>query len=168
MNQEELVKELAKALCRLGDALPQAEIRLVLYPTAEMQFLVSQLYVHILEFSQRALRWYGAGKLRHTVAAIVRPYSLSFKDLVESVKETTRKIKDLALSMSMVEIRQTRIELEAARQEQRSTSQLLMELRRVLEGLFMITIGHLLKAEKSARVSSSAVFRALGHQQENV
>src|SRR5579871_506701 len=117
MNQEELVKELAKALCRLGDALPQAEIRLVLYPTVEMRCLVTQLYVHILEFSQRALKWYSAGKLKHALTAIVRPYSLSFKDLVESMKETTGKIKDLALSMSMAEIRQTRIELEEARRE---------------------------------------------------
>jgi len=138
INHEELVKELAKALCRLGDALPQAEMRLVLYPTEGMRYLVEQLYVGILEFCQRALKWYSAGRLKHALSAIVRPYTLTFQDLVENIKEVTRKTKYLALSMSMVEIRQARIELEQARREQQTTSQLIMELKRALEGLYIV------------------------------
>jgi hypothetical protein len=135
MNQEELIKELAKALCRIGDALPQAETQVVLYPTCEMQALIINLHLMVFKFAQRALDWYNEGRLKHAVSAIVRPYSLRFQDLVERIIEITRQIKDVASSMNMVELRRTRIELEEARRELQETKELAMEMRRALEGL---------------------------------
>ncbi|XTI82906.1 hypothetical protein V2W45_1464303 [Cenococcum geophilum] len=133
MNHEELIKELAKALCRIADALPQAELQVFLYPTNNIRQLVVTLYTQIVKFVQRAATWYSGGKAKHFVTAFTRPYNLRFKDLVEEITETSGKIDRLALSMAMAELRVIRTELEEARIEQRSTHSVTLEVRKTLE-----------------------------------
>jgi hypothetical protein len=134
MNQEDLVKELAKALCKIGDALPQAEILLILHPTAMMKELVVTLYMQIIKFARRAVKWYRESPVMHAMKAITHPYSLRFQDTVENIGETSRRIERLALNMSMAELRRTREELAEARREQGATHVVAVETRQKIEG----------------------------------
>jgi hypothetical protein len=134
MNQEELVKELAKALCRVSDILPHTELHLTLHPTPEMKDLVVTLYVQIIKFSRRAMKWFQESKPMHMLKSITHPYSLRFKDVVEDVGETARRIERLALSMSMAELRHTRLELERSRHEQKAIHDITLETSQKLDG----------------------------------
>ncbi|KAI9711291.1 MAG: hypothetical protein M1820_002278 [Bogoriella megaspora] len=69
VNQEELTKELAKALCRIADALPQTERDLLLYPSDDMEDLVATLYAHVTSFAQRAVQWYTESRIKHAVSS---------------------------------------------------------------------------------------------------
>ncbi|KAL9073136.1 MAG: hypothetical protein Q9157_004869 [Trypethelium eluteriae] len=140
VNHEELTKELGKAFCRIADALPQTERDLLLYPSDAMKELVETLYANIIDFAQRAIQWYAEGKVKHAVSALVRPYSLRFKDIVNEVSETSRRIERLAHSMSRTELRQARLELlenrnelQQMRKEHKDTQDVLMEMKLLLE-----------------------------------
>ncbi|KAK8250827.1 hypothetical protein HDK77DRAFT_439436, partial [Phyllosticta capitalensis] len=120
LNQETLIKELAKAMCEVGDALPQAELYLFLYQTDAMMDLAVPLYVRIIAFATRAASWYRQNKLKHALTAIGRPYSLRFQDLVDDITVQVSKINRLAFTMSIVELRETRLELRELRTETKS------------------------------------------------
>ncbi|KAK8174702.1 hypothetical protein BC567DRAFT_95735 [Phyllosticta citribraziliensis] len=111
LNQDTLIKELAKAMCEIADALPQTELYLFLYQTDTMVELATTLYVRIIGFATRAASWYRQKKLKHALSAIGRPYSLRFQDLVDDITVQVAKIHRLAFTMSIVELRETRLEL---------------------------------------------------------
>jgi hypothetical protein len=127
MNREELVKQLAKALCRIGDALPQAELQLLLFPTQVMKDLVASLYLQMIKFTRRAMKWYKESRLKHAITSLTQPFSLRFQDMVESINETSRRLERMALSLSMAELRQTRLELENTRRDQRAMHEVMLE-----------------------------------------
>lgn len=56
-------------------------------------------------FVQDAVRWYKMGKVKHSISAITKPYSLSFKDIVEEVAEASRNVDKEASAASKAEIR---------------------------------------------------------------
>ncbi|KAF2736243.1 hypothetical protein EJ04DRAFT_598270, partial [Polyplosphaeria fusca] len=133
MNHEELVKELAKALCRIGDALPQAEFHLLLYPTTTMTNLIATLYVNIIKFSRRAMKWFSENRALHLIKSITHPYSLRFQDMVENIQETSQRIQSLALNLSLGELRKTRLELESSRRDQQSIHAIASETKAKLD-----------------------------------
>ena len=133
MNHEALIKELAKALCRVSDALPQVEQELLLFPSERMSSLVTELFTKIIQFADEAIRWYGEGGLKHAVGSILNPYSLRFKDTVDDILDISARVEKAALSASMAELRQTRMELEALRDVHRETRELALEMRKTLE-----------------------------------
>ncbi|KAK5657159.1 hypothetical protein OQA88_3216 [Cercophora sp. LCS_1] len=149
-NHETLIKELSKALCRMCEAVRHVELKLLLYPTKEMQGQVEALYVHLVKFGIRAIKWYREPRLLHAVTSITRPYALRFKDLVDDIHDTIRQIDRLALSMSQAELRrillklddnrsaneaeqrQIRLELEATRKELQATRAVNAETSRLM------------------------------------
>jgi len=118
----------------MADALPNAELRNVLYPTEPMKQAVAVLYSQILEILQRAAEWYRGGKIKHLLGSIARPWSLHFSDLVDDISVTARKVDELAIGASMAEQRDMHLEQQEMRLEQRKTHALLEELKRVTEG----------------------------------
>ncbi|TVY56795.1 hypothetical protein LSUE1_G009196, partial [Lachnellula suecica] len=110
INHEELVKNLAKGLCQIADALPRIELKSIRYPTEHMKDAVAFLYAQILKFLQRAAHWYAEGKLKHMVSAIVRLYQIRFKDLVEDIADCARKVDQLAVASNMAELRGMHLE----------------------------------------------------------
>ncbi|KAF2112710.1 hypothetical protein BDV96DRAFT_156385 [Lophiotrema nucula] len=148
MNHEELIKELAKALCRIGDALPQAEILLMLHPTAVMKELVMTLYIQIIKFARRAWKWFRESPMVHALKAITHPYTLRFKDTVESISETSRRIERLALTLSMAELRKTREELADARREQSAIHEVTVETRQKIDAYHNIQFAGLLDTNR--------------------
>ncbi|EQB44440.1 hypothetical protein CGLO_16817 [Colletotrichum gloeosporioides Cg-14] len=92
LNHEELLVEVSKAVSRIGDVLPRAELHLLLYPTPRMQETVAHLYSKILEFSVMAIRFYKKGKLSHAIASVVKPFSLTFKPIIEEIRESSLRV----------------------------------------------------------------------------
>lgn len=133
MNHEDLTKELAKALCRIGDVLPQAELALLVYPTVSMKELVTTLYVQIIKFVRRARKWYNECRLKHVISAVARPFSLRFQDMVDNISEISRRVERLALTLSMAELRKTRLELESSRREQKTAHSIALETNQKLD-----------------------------------
>jgi hypothetical protein len=72
LNHEELISRLAEALVLIGDALPRAKLKLELYGTEPMLQAVSQLYAQIMRFSQRAIKWYSEGRIKHLYHSITQ------------------------------------------------------------------------------------------------
>ncbi|KAK8240491.1 hypothetical protein HDK90DRAFT_479884 [Phyllosticta capitalensis] len=131
LNQETLIKELAKAMCEIGDALPQADLYLFLYQTDAMFDLSVTLYARIIAFATRAASWYRQNKFKHALSAFGAPYSLQFQDLVGDITVQVSKINQLALAMSAAELRETRLELRQLRKETKSMRLALDEYHRL-------------------------------------
>ncbi|KAI0551614.1 hypothetical protein F4679DRAFT_132729 [Xylaria curta] len=136
INHEALTKELFKAMTRIADIIKHVQLQSLLYPTDEIIEYTGDLYSHIMSFAIRAVEWYQKGKLAHTFAAFANPFQLKFRDIVDDIYETSRKIDRWAANMSYVEIRrmnqqlnETGKALELAQLERREMYELVAELK---------------------------------------
>ncbi|KAF4872035.1 ATPase family AAA domain-containing protein 3 [Colletotrichum siamense] len=111
LNYEELLVEVSKAVSRIGDVLPRAELHVLLYPTPRMQETVAQLYSKILEFSVMAIRFYKKGKLSHAIASVVKPFSLTFKPIIEEIRQRSLRVDELANALSKAEMRDLHVKI---------------------------------------------------------
>lgn len=109
VNHEELLYKISKAVSRIADVLPRAELHLLLYPTERMQNAVAQLYASIIGFTQSAIKWYKKGVFSKTISAIVNPYDLAFKDVVDDITVCSRRVDELANAAQKAEIRDLHI-----------------------------------------------------------
>ena len=105
MNHEELISTFAKALAEIAHVLPRAKIKLRLYATPVIQDAVTQLFARVIQFVQRAVKWYNASKLKHIYYAIIRPASLTYSDLLEVISKQTQRIDNLASDAAQAEQR---------------------------------------------------------------
>lgn len=123
LNHEDSVSRLSQAFVLIADALPRAKLKLELYGTDAMMEAVAQLYAQIMRFSQRAIIWYTEGKLKHMYHSItqvlnpsllsfdldilkrVKPYSLSYKDIIDDVQACSVRIEQLAADQAQLETR---------------------------------------------------------------
>lgn len=55
----------------IGEVLPRAKLKLELYRTEAMLEAVARLYAQIMRFSQRAIKWYTNGKLKHVYHSVM-------------------------------------------------------------------------------------------------
>lgn len=76
-----------------------------------MQDSVSQVYAKILEFFVLSIQWYKKGKVMHSIASIAKPFSLSFKPIIEEITERSRRVDELASAASKAEIRDLHIKM---------------------------------------------------------
>jgi len=111
-----------------------------------MKGLTITLYAQIITFIQRAVNWYSESKIKHALAAIVRPYQLRFKDLVDDITVQVDRIYRLAFNMSISELRETRLELHEARSEHRA-------MRLAIDGLPRISNVDKAPTDSQPRVS---------------
>ncbi|KAK2779386.1 nacht domain protein [Colletotrichum kahawae] len=116
LNYEELLVEVSKAVSRIADVLPRTELHSLLYSTPRMQETVAQLYAKILEFSIMAIRFYKKGKLSHSIASIVKPFSLTFKPIIEEIRERSIRVDELASALSKAEIRDLHVKINGLSQ----------------------------------------------------
>jgi hypothetical protein len=129
-----MVMELSKALSQIGAVLPRVEMQLGLYGTGEMKVQVELLYAQIIQFYQRALKWYKGGKLKHIFAAFANPYPLQFKDLKDKIEEHSRNIEKQAAVYAQVELRHVTVLAQSNFQSSTSILSLLTELRTMMIG----------------------------------
>ncbi|CUS12299.1 unnamed protein product [Tuber aestivum] len=96
INHETAIKEVAKTLTRISGYLPQADLLSIMYPSDEMRIGVATLYAHIISFLQRATSWYRGGRLSHFFRALWNPFEVSFRELVDDIREQGKRVADLA------------------------------------------------------------------------
>ena len=118
LNHEELISTFAKALAEIADVLPRTEIKLKLYSTNTMQDAVTNLFACVIQFVQRAVKWFTAGRLKHAYHAIIHPASLTYSDLLETISRHGQLIDKLAT--------------DAAQTEQRDIHNMLIEVKQLI------------------------------------
>lgn len=109
-----------------------------------MGALVTELHIKIIEFSERAVRWYTNSKLNHAIKCFVQPYSLRFKDIVDDISEIVTNIEQLSSNMSRRELRQSRLEQQNAHLETQKTNtetrDIALQVKKMLEGMNLFII----------------------------
>jgi len=111
LNSDQLVKQLAKSVCRIAEILPRTEVAVLLYPTARIGIGIAQLYKHILKFAQKAVAWYKKGKVAHALHSIVKPWELQFEDDVTAIQEQSLSIEADANVASRAELRDAHLQI---------------------------------------------------------
>jgi hypothetical protein len=127
VNHEEVLAQVSKALSQIADNLPRLELQAFLYQTSQMRQAVSTVFAHIVKFFQRAIDWYTQGKIRHIASAILNPFELRFKDLVDEIGKASRHVDQLAVAGAQLELRQMH-------SEQNNMRLLLLDLKRIILG----------------------------------
>jgi hypothetical protein len=112
INHEELITEISKTIANIADVLPRADLSSNLYPTQRMKVAVARLYAKVLYFVRDAIKWYKKGKLAHSVSAILKPYDLSFKTVVEDISKASREVDAEAAAACRLEIRTLHLKIQ--------------------------------------------------------
>ncbi|KAI4592676.1 hypothetical protein KJ359_010578 [Pestalotiopsis sp. 9143b] len=134
INHEELLSELARAVTNIANVLPRTKFLCELYPTEEMQNGIANVYAKILDFVLESVKWYKKSKLQHAFSAVVKPYKLSFKDIVDEIAERSRQVDELANAASKAELRDVNLEVGALRREIQQIYGHFQMLNRTLNG----------------------------------
>lgn len=151
MNHEELLVEVSSAVSRVADVLPRTELLSVLYPTERMQEAVARLYAKIIEFAVMTIKWCKQSKLKHTISAIVKPFSLSFKPIIDEMTERSRRVDELANAAFKAEIRDLHANIH--------------ELKDKVNQLTQVMIGELTHQDwTSPQLTRPAAYRSLQDQ----
>lgn len=77
-----------------------------------MKVAVARLYSKILYFIREGIKWYRKGKLAHSVSAILKPYDLSFKGIVEDISNASRQVDEEAAAACRAEIRALHLKVQ--------------------------------------------------------
>jgi hypothetical protein len=104
-NHEESIHQLAKALCQFGDCLPRQELKLILYPSAQMQQTVAKLYTKLIQFMVHAMQWYKKSSARRAIGAIFKPFALDFQEQLSEVNELSKSVDEIANTAAQAELR---------------------------------------------------------------
>lgn len=129
LNHAKLVTELAKAIAKIGDVLPQVKLSAELYPTPTMKNAISRLYAHILLFLQQAMKWYNMSPARKAVSSIFLPFELHYQDTVDEVKLCAQMVNDIAGMANRAELRDVHITIQSLDQQLRQRDSKLLEMQ---------------------------------------
>ncbi|KAI3320473.1 hypothetical protein HD806DRAFT_506518 [Xylariaceae sp. AK1471] len=105
VNHEDLLTRIARAVANVLHVLPRTQLLLELYHTPDMRNCVASLYAKVIRFVSKALKWYNKNKYQHAISAIVHPYNISFKDIIDDIAECSRRVDELANTVNKAEIR---------------------------------------------------------------
>src|SRR2546423_1198690 len=100
-----MVSELSKALTKVGEVLPRAQIDATLYDTPWMRNAIARLYAYIMLFLQKAVKWYTMGSRWRALSSILNPYSSSFKEVVDEIKKSAESVDAIARTSGRAEVR---------------------------------------------------------------
>ncbi|KAL1642212.1 hypothetical protein SLS58_005552 [Diplodia intermedia] len=104
LNHEETTAELAKAVSRIADVLPRVKLQLLTFETRWMKDAAESLYVEVINFLMRSLEWYEANPWKHAWKAFKNPYKLRFEDLQDKIDEKSRRMDEMANTLSHMKI----------------------------------------------------------------
>ncbi|KAF2997547.1 hypothetical protein E8E13_000111 [Curvularia kusanoi] len=116
-NHEESVRQLSKALCQFADCLPRQELKLVLYPSSQMQRAVAKLYAKLINFMIRVMRWYQKSRPKRAIGAVFKPFALDFEEELNEVNELSRSVDEIASAAAQAEIRAVHAKVDEANAE---------------------------------------------------
>ncbi|KAI1333971.1 hypothetical protein F5Y15DRAFT_403337 [Xylariaceae sp. FL0016] len=117
INHEELLAEVARAITNIANVLPRTNLVCELYPTKEMQSGLADVYAKIIEFVLETVKWYNKTKLQHAIAAVVNPYKLRFKAIVDEIAERSIRIDELANTAVKAELRDVHLKVSTLYEE---------------------------------------------------
>jgi hypothetical protein len=117
VNHEESVHQLAKALYRFTDSLPRHELKLILYPSVQMQQAVAKLYARLIDFMVHALQWYQKSRAKRAIGAIFSPFALDFQDRLTEVNELSKTVDEIATTAAQAELRDVHATIEDVNKE---------------------------------------------------
>jgi len=112
-----MVKSLAKSCTCIAEALPRADLSLILYPTMAMRDAVARLYAVIMRFITRSVRWYQQSRIKHILTSITSPWSLDYEPELREVEQHARSIDKLAQSSSQAELREAHFQIHQLRSD---------------------------------------------------
>jgi hypothetical protein len=127
-NNDEMIRQFAKACAYIADVLPRTELTLILYPTERIKEAVAHLYTKILGFVVHAVKWYRQGKLAHAWAAFAKPWSVTFKDHVEDIGDQAKRVNELSSTAAKAELRDAHLEIMETRKELQITQKQIQAL----------------------------------------
>jgi hypothetical protein len=106
-----------KALTRFTDYLPRQELKLILYPSLQMQQTVAKLYACLIGFMAHVLSWYQKSKAKRAIGAIFKPFALDFQDRLTEVNELARTVDEIATTAAQAELRAVHAKVEDVNKE---------------------------------------------------
>jgi len=106
-----------KALHRFTDYLPRHELKLILYPSIQMQQAVAKLYSRLIHFMVNALQWYRKSHAKRAIGTIFKPFALDFKDQLIEVNELSRTVDEIATTAAQAELRAVHARVEDINKE---------------------------------------------------
>lgn len=112
VNHSELLTKFATAFSEIGEALNSALCSARLYGTADMQTHISELYLQIMRFLEKAVKWYSQSTLKRFVSSMGRPWTLSWKDNVDNIHALVAKVKDKSQTAMYAELRDTHVSVQ--------------------------------------------------------
>ena len=139
-----LAKNLAKACSCIVEALPRANLGLILYPTPAIREAVARLYAAIVKFALRALRWYQQGRLMHIASTIASPWALGFEEEFAEIERNSNSVEELAQSAARAELRELRFQVHQSRSDQQQARTELLQLKNTVEDGFRNVTEHFL------------------------
>ncbi|KAI0012089.1 hypothetical protein F4779DRAFT_126490 [Xylariaceae sp. FL0662B] len=113
INHEELLAEISRAIINIANVLPRTRLLHDLYRTKEMQNGIASVYAKIIEFVLETVKWYKQNKLKHALSAVINPFKLSFKGIVDEIAERSRRVDELASVAVKAETRDVHMKVDA-------------------------------------------------------
>ena len=112
VNHSELLTKFATAFSEIGEALKSALCSARLYGTVDMQTHISELYLQIMRFLEKAVKWYSQNTFKRVVSSMGRPWALSWKDNVDNIHALVAKVKDKSQTAMYAELRDTHVSVQ--------------------------------------------------------
>ncbi|CAD0049799.1 unnamed protein product [Aureobasidium pullulans] len=112
VNHSELLTKFATAFSEIGEALDSALCAARLYGTADLQTHISELYLQIMRFLEKAVKWYSQNTFKRVVSSMGRPWALSWKENVDSIHASVAKVKDKSQTAMYAELRDTHVSVQ--------------------------------------------------------
>lgn len=84
-----------------------------MYQTDDMQNITSRLYLQIMRFCKKAVKWYTRRPLKRLFDSISQPYALSYKGIVEQIRYCSSTLKDRSNTAMGAELRDVHIAIQA-------------------------------------------------------
>jgi len=109
INHATLLRQFSQALEAIANVLPQIKLGAHLYQTPMMQQSISRLYVQILLFLQKVVKWYNMSTMRRALDSILNPFELGFQDTVTQIRRCSEDVEATANAAARAEIRDVNV-----------------------------------------------------------
>jgi hypothetical protein len=138
VNHEELLVEISRAIRNIANVLPRTNLLYELYPTKDMQHGIANVYAKIIEFVLETMKWYKKSKLQHAISAVINPYKISLKGIVDDIAERSSRVDELASTAVKTELRDVHLKVGSLIHENTSLKQELFSMRSDISTNFQI------------------------------
>lgn len=76
-----------------------------------MRTAISELYAHIIQFVQLAVKYYKSGRVAKSLAALGKPFSITYEPVLDDIRDASHRIDELANSAMKAELRDLHVQV---------------------------------------------------------